>query len=128
MKLNLSLSVLICVATGSLGLIIGIILPRARQDYGIVVVTGTTIQSPAMDEYVEKFDGFLEKTGCQIVALDRNTLRMEGNGGPLTVIMKCLNSTRQDQVDLYESDEYQDLLKLRTPFTDWDFRIVEGRL
>ena len=65
MKLNLSISVLVCVATGSLGLIIGIILPRARQDYGIVVVTGTTIQSPAMDEYVEKFDGFLEKQGAK---------------------------------------------------------------
>ena len=62
------------------------------------------------------------------MALDRNTLRMEGNGGPLTVIMKCLNLTRQDQVDLSGRDEYQDLLKLRTPFTDWDFRIVEGRL
>ena len=53
---------------------------------------------------------------------------MEGDGGPLTVIMKYLNSTRQDQVDLYESDEYQDLLKLRASFTDWDFRIVEDRL
>ena len=81
-----------------------------------------------MEEYVEKFADFLEQTWCQIVALDRDTLRMEGDGGPLTVIMKCLNSTGQDQVDLYESDESQDLLKLRAPFTDWYFRIVEGRL
>ena len=128
MKLNLSLNILIGVTTGSLGLIIGTILPRAQKDYAIVVVTGTTTPSTAMEEYVEKFDDFLEQTGCQIVDLDRDTLRMEGDGGPLTVIMKCLNSTRQDQVDLYESDEYQDLLKLRAPFTDWDFRIVGGRL
>lgn len=65
-----------------------------------------------MDEYRDKFDSFLKKTGCQIVVLDRDTLRMEGDGGPLTVIMKYLNSTKQDQVDLYKSDEYQDLFKI----------------
>ena len=121
-------STLVGVAIGSLGLVIGTILPRPQQSYGIVVVTGTTVPSPAMEEYVDKFEGFLERTGCQIVSLDRDTLRMEGDGGPLTVIMKCLNSTKQDQIDLYESDEYQDLLRLRAPFTDWDFRIVEGKL
>ena len=126
MKFNLT--ALIGITSGSLGLIVGTLLPQVKQNYGIVVVTGITNPSPAMDEYRDKFDSFLKKTGCQIVVLDRDTLRMEGDGGPLTVIMKCLNSTKQDQVDLYKSDEYQHLSRLRAPFTDWDFRIVQGRL
>lgn len=110
-----------------LGFAAGTMLPKPKQNYGMVIVTGTTIRTPAMKEYVEKVEALIKHWGCEIVALDRDTLRMEGEGGPLTVVKRCPNATEQDQIDLYESDEYQELVELRAPFTDWDFRILQAK-
>ena len=125
MKFNLAAAV--GIAAGSLGLVVGALLPKPQQTYGMAVVTGTTTPFPAMKEYVEKVDALMEKWGCEYVVRERHTLLKEGDGGPLTVITRCPNATLQDGIDFYESDEYQDLVQLRAPFTDWDFRIVEGK-
>ena len=125
MKSNLTTAV--GIAAGSLGLIVGSLLPKPQQSYGMAVVTGTTTPSPAMKGYVEKVDALIEKWGCEYVVRDRDTLLLEGDGGPLTVITRCPNATEQDGINFYESDEYQELVKLRSPFTDWDFRLVQGK-
>tara|TARA_Y200000002_G_scaffold362197_1_gene349028 strand:+ start:3980 stop:4264 length:285 start_codon:yes stop_codon:yes gene_type:complete len=93
----------------------------------MAVVTGTTTPSPAMKGYVEKVDALIEKWGCEYVVRDLDTLLMEGDGGPLTVITRCQNASTQDGINFYESDEYQELVKMRAPFTDWDFRLVQGK-
>ena len=80
-----------------------------------------------MKGYVEKVDALIEKWGCEYVVRDRDTLLMEGDGGPLTVVTRCPNATQQDGINFYESNEYQELVKLRAPFTDWDFRLVQGK-
>ena len=41
--------------------------------------------------------------------------------------MACPGSTLQNGIDLYNSLEYQELVEQRKPFTDWDFRLVQGR-
>ena len=125
MKFNLTAAV--GIAAGSLGLIVGSLLPKPQQSYGMAVVTGTTTPSPAMKGYVEKVDALIEEWGCEYVVRDRETLLMEGDGGPLTVITRCPNASIQDGIDFYQSDEYQELVKLRAPFTDWDFRLVQGK-
>ena len=52
---------------------------------------------------------------------------MEGDGGPLTVVMACKGESLQDGVDFYKSPAYQELVKLRVPCADWDFRLVQGK-
>ena len=79
MKFNLTIAV--GIAAGSLGLIVGALLPKPQQSYGMAVVTGTTTPSPAMKGYVEKVDALIEKWGCEYVVRDRDTLLMEGDGG-----------------------------------------------
>ena len=125
MKFNLTIAV--GIAAGSLGLLVGALLPKPQQSYGMAVVTGTTTPSPAMKRYVEKVDALIEKWGCEYVVRDRDTLLMEGAGGPLTVVTRCPNATQQDGINFYESNAYQELVKLRAPFTDWDFRLVQGK-
>lgn len=121
------LTALVAVVSASAGVGLGFMIPRPIQTYGMAVVTGTTKADPAMKGYVEKVDALMEKWGCQYIARERNTLRMEGDGGPLTVITACSGGSLQTGIDFYNSPEYQELVKLRQPHTDWDFRLVEGR-
>jgi uncharacterized protein (DUF1330 family) len=123
---NINMTAVVGISAGTIGLILGVMLPKQQQSYGMAVVTGTTTSSPEMQGYVEKVDAVIKKWGCEYVARERNTLLMEGNGGPLTVITRCPGATLQDGIDFYQSPEYQELVKLRAPFTDWDFRLVEG--
>ena len=124
---EIQLTIAVGIAAGSLGLIVGALLLQPQQSYGMAVVTGTTTPSPAMKGYVEKVDALIEKWGCEYVVRDRDTLLMEGDGGPLTVVTRCPNATQRDGINFYESNEYQELVKLRAPFTDWDFRLVQGK-
>ena len=81
-----------------------------------------------MQGYVDKVDALIEQWGCEYIARERNTLMMEGDGGPLTVVMTCPSSKLQNGIDLYNSQEYQELVEQRKPFTEWDFRLLQGRL
>jgi len=51
MKLNTT--ALVGVAAGSLGVLIGVLIPKPAQTYGLAVVTGTTRPDPSMQGYVE---------------------------------------------------------------------------
>ena len=39
------------ISAGAIGLIIGVMLPKQQQSYGMAVVTGTTSSSPEMQDY-----------------------------------------------------------------------------
>ena len=80
-----------------------------------------------MKGYIEKVDALMEEWGCEYLVRQRNTLLMEGDGGPLTVVTAYKGKTLQDGIDFFKSPTYQELVKLRAPFTDWDFRLVQGR-
>jgi len=43
---------------------------------------GTTKADPAMKGYIEKVDALMEEWGCEYLVRQRNTLLMEGDGGP----------------------------------------------
>ena len=53
---------------------------------------------------------------------------MEGKCEPMTVIVGCKDATEKDGATFYESPEYQELVKLRAPYTNGEFRLVPGRL
>lgn len=125
MKVNVT--AVIGITAGSLGLVIGAVLPKPADHYGLAVVTGSTENTPVMKEYSAKLKPLLEKAGCKIITRDYDTLFMEGRGGPMTVIVSCKGGTEQEGVAFYESPEYQELIKLRAPYTNWQFRLVEGK-
>ena len=64
------------------------------------------------------------------MVLDRNTDIREGNkkgdGDTLTVIARHLKG-KAAVIKCYESDEYQRLKAIRTPYKDWNFRLTEGK-
>ena len=43
------------------------------------------------------------------------------------MVTACKGKTLQDGIKFYKSPAYQELVKLQAPFTDWDFRLVQGR-
>ena len=121
-----NLTAAVGIAAGSIGLIAGALIPKPAQRYGMAVVTGTTTPNPAMQEYVQKVDALLSESGCRYIVRQPATLLMEGEGGPLTVVTACPGKTLQDGISFYKSPAYQELIKLRKPYTTWDFRVVEG--
>ena len=108
-------------------MILRVLIPKPVQTYGMAIVTGSTEPNTAMQGYMEKVDTLMKSWGCQYIVRERNTLLMEGDGGPMTVVTRCPGTTLQDGINFYRSPEYQELVKLRAPYTDWDFRIVEGK-
>jgi len=125
MKVNVT--AVVAIAAASVGLIVGALLPKPEQAYGLAVVTGTTEKTPVMKDYVSKLQPLLEKAGCAYVSRDYDTLYMEGKGGPMTVIVGCKGATKDQGVAFFNSPEYQELVELRAPYTNWQFRLVQAK-
>ena len=125
----MKISAIVGVAAAAIGILVGTQIPR-RGAPGYVVITGTTKNREAAKEYFEKAPAYvIQNCGADFLALDRDTDIREGNkkgdGGPLTLIARF--NSKQDAVDCYESDEYQALIRIRNPHTNWNFRITEGK-
>ncbi len=60
------------------------------------------------------------------MVLDRNTDIREGDQGPLNVIARHPKG-KDAVIECYESDEYKRIKVIRAPYTDWNFRITEGK-
>ncbi len=118
------------VAAAAIGIAIGSQFPTSGS-VGYVVITGTTKNREAAKEYFQNINQFTKECGLKTLVIDRNTDIREGNkrgdGGPLTVIARHPKG-KDAVVKCYESDEYQRLKAIRTPHTDWNFRITEGKL
>ena len=119
---------IIGVAAAALGVFAGTKLPSGNAGY--VVITGTTKNREAAKEYFDKAPDYVKKTcGADFLVLDRKTDIREGSrrgdNGPLTLIARF--HSKQAAIDCYESAEYQSLLPIRKPHTNWNFRITEGK-
>ena len=78
-----------------------------------------------MQEYMQKFDALLSESECRTIVRQPATLLMAGDGSPLTVVTACPGKTLQDGISFYKSPADQELIKLRQPYSTWDFRVVE---
>ena len=113
------------VAAAAIGLVLGSLIPKSGTA-GYAVITGTTKDREAAKEYFQNVNQFTKECGFTILVRDLNTDIKEGDKGPLTVIAR--HSKGKDAViQCYESDEYQRLKAIRDPYTDWNFRITEGK-
>ena len=117
------------VAAAAIGIVLGSQLPKS-ETAGYVVITGTTKNREAAKEYFQNVNQVTKECGLTTLVLDRNTDIREGNkkgdGGPLTVIARHPKG-KDAVIKCYESDRYQKLKAIRAPYTDWNFRITEGK-
>ena len=117
------------VVAAAIGLVIGSLLPKSGTA-GYVVITGTTKNREAAKEYFQNVHLVTKKCGLTTLVLDRNTDIREGNkkgdGGPLTVIARHPKGMHA-VIKCYESDEYQRIKAIRAPYTNWNFRLTEGK-
>ena len=116
---------ILVVFTAAIGFIVGSQLPKSSSA-GYVVITGTTKNREAAREYFQNVNQVTKKCGLTTLVLDRNTDIREGDQGPLTVIASHPKG-KNAVIKCYESDEYQRLKAIRAPYTDWNFRITEGK-
>ena len=110
------------VVAAAIGLFVGSQLPKSGTA-GYVVITGTTKNREAAKDYFQNVHQVTKKCGLTTLVLDRNTDRRNGDQGPLTVYARHQKG-RDAIVKSYESAEYQRLKAIRTPYTDWNFRIT----
>ena len=115
----------VVVVAAAIGLVVGSQLPKSGTA-GYVVITGTTKNREAAKEYFRNVNQVTKKCGLTTLVLDRNTDIREGDQGPLTVIARHPKG-KNAVIKCYESDEYQRLKAIRAPYTDWNFRITEGK-
>ena len=71
-----------------------------------------------MKRCVVKVDALMMEWGCDYLFRQPNTLLMEGDGGPLTVVSACKGKSLQDGIDFHKSPAYQELVKLRSSYFD----------
>ena len=113
----------------AIGLVLGYQLPKSGTA-GYVVITGTTKNRDAAKEYFKNVHKVTKKCGLTTLVVDRNTDiregRKKGDGGPLTVIARHPKG-KDAVIKCYESEDYQKLKSIRTPYTNWNFRLTEGK-
>ena len=113
------------VVAAAIGLAVGSQLPKSGTA-GYAVITGTTKDREAAKEYFQNVNQFTKECGFTMLVRDLNTDIREGDEGPLTVIA-IHPKGKEAVVNCYESEAYQRLKAIRAPYTDWNFRITEGR-
>ena len=91
---------------------------------GFWLVT-TRITNPALVEYLEAFQSWIQSVGGSVFAKDLDGQTIEGKGGKLSVIIEF--PSKQAAIDAYKSSEYQELGKLYwTNSIDTNITIMDG--
>ena len=118
-------TLIVGVTAAAIGLVVGAQLPKSGSA-GYAVITGTTKNREAAKDYFENINQFTKECGFTMLVRDLNTDVREGDQGPLTVIARHPKG-KEAVVNCYESAKYQKLKAIRAPYTDWNFRITEGK-
>ena len=77
-----------------------------------------------MENNLKAFKEWLPSVYGEFLARDLATIEKESTLGHLTVIIEF--SLKEDAVSAYESEEYQKMNPLRTPYSDLTLTIFEG--
>jgi uncharacterized protein (DUF1330 family) len=76
-------------------------------------------------QYLAAVGPILQAHGCEAVVVDRDSVRLEGSAGEVTVVLRF--ATKDAAQAWYESPEYQAILHLRTDSSEGAGVIAEGR-
>tara|TARA_B100000700_G_scaffold131105_1_gene146674 strand:+ start:2668 stop:3009 length:342 start_codon:yes stop_codon:yes gene_type:complete len=93
---------------------------------GYWISTSKVINQELFEEYVEKVSPWLKKNGGEVFAKDTDPRGKEKTEGSNLAVI-CEFPSMRIAVDAYESDEYQEMAKLRKAATiNSTFTIMEG--
>ena len=90
---------------------------------GYWLATGKITDVKGFMPYVAAAEAYLKKCGATILIRDIHTDVREGDPGHLTVLIEF--PSLKDAKAAYDAAEYQDMIKLRTPYSECQFSILE---
>ena len=91
---------------------------------GYWLSTGSIIDAEGIQPYLKALKEWLPSVYGKFFARDLATIEKESTLGHLTVIIEF--PSKGDAVSAYESEEYQKMIPLRTPYSDLTLTIFEG--
>ena len=91
---------------------------------GYWLSTGSIKDGEGMKPYLKALKGWLPAVNGKFFAIDLATIEKESILGHLTVIIEL--TSKEDALSAYESEEYQKMIPLRTPYSDLTLTIFEG--
>ena len=90
---------------------------------GYWLATGKITDPRGFAPYVAAAEPYLKKCGATIIIRDIHSDTREGDPGHLTVLIEF--PSLEAAKAAYESPEYQEMIKLRTPYSDCKLSILE---
>ena len=90
---------------------------------GYWIETGK-INSPEIKTYLEAIEKWLPTVGGKFLIRNFESIEKEGGMGPFTVVIRF--SSKLAAISAYESLEYQEMIPMRTPFSEIQLSITEG--
>ena len=91
---------------------------------GYWLSTGSIIDTEGIQPYMKALKEWLHSVYGKFFARDLATIEKESTLGHLTVIIEF--PSKKDAVTAYESEEYQKMISLRTPYSNLTLTIFEG--
>ena len=92
---------------------------------GYWIAVGKLINPEGLNIYAEKIVSWLPTVGGSFLITDLATIEMEGGTGHSTVVIEF--PSKKAAISAYESPAYQEMIAMRTPFSDIQLSIVEGK-
>ncbi|MAR52679.1 MAG: hypothetical protein CMK50_05935 [Propionibacteriaceae bacterium] len=90
---------------------------------GYWVFSGTIHTPLGMVPYISKFTSWLPTVGARLVVRDLQCDVREGAPGPVNIIVEF--DSKEAAITAYESEEYKELINLRTQHSDLNLTITE---
>ncbi len=91
---------------------------------GYWVAIGKITDQNQIKAYSEAFDSWISGVGGSFLIRDLETIEKEGTTGHLTAVVEF--ESKEAAISAYNSSEYQDMIAMRTPFSEIALSIVEG--
>ena len=95
----------------------------AKKGYWIAV--GKLTNPEGLNSYAEVLVKWLPTVGGSFFITDLASIEKEGSNGHSTVVIEF--PSKEAAIYAYESHEYQEMIAMRTPFSDIQLSIVEGK-
>jgi len=91
---------------------------------GYWLAIGKITDSKKIKAYSEAFNSWISAVGGSFLIRDFETIEKEGHTGHLTAVVQF--ESKEAAISAYESNEYQEMIKKRTPFSEIALSIMEG--
>jgi len=91
---------------------------------GYWIATGKVNDFQRIKRYSEAFNDWLPKVKGKFIIRDYETLEEENGNGNFSAVVEF--PSKEDAINAYNSVEYQNMIPLRTPFSEISLIICKG--